>query len=219
MEKNDHISAEEIERIFGRKDNSGIPYILCHRNEPVELTYELQDTTWEGLEPVEKHGRIQFEVYHDFVLRIGINGKCRVQEYCLIPDTKNNRMRLERISAPTKVLVKHRRYDVNTGKWMEKEVEEVEKPQYEIVKRADVSELSKQALIQEIFGNLDQDQLDAIIAAVRKGKEKVVQAPTTAGAVSAMPTNTESPAVAPLPGRVPGTKRGGRPRAEVPAAA
>ena len=213
MDQSLDISTRVMDRLFAPKREGDVPYILCRRNEPIQHTYELHDYIWEGLTPVQRNGRTEFVIDHNFVLRIGIDG------YCLIPDTAFNRKILDRIAIPKTMKVKHRKLDPSTGDWIETEVVETEKPQYERVQENVVEDHAVDRIIEKIFSGIGEDQLMRVVEAMRKGKTKEV-----AGTKSEPEAASESEPTTPktsLPGVVKGTRRaaGGRPRAEVSTAA
>ena len=221
-------------QLFGPKKEGDIPHILCRRNEPVEFTYDIHDTSLEGLRPVYRRGKIEHEVYHDFVLIIPPDG------YCLIPDSPNNRQRLERISVPVKRIVKHQKLNFTTNEMESTDVEEIEKPQYEIVEQKTLDQKSSAKIASEILSSLNEEQLVSILDGIRQKRAPttaIVEAPETAPKVTpdsntnpipvrrritseAPETTPPAPAGAQQPGVVHGTKRVGRPRSQtaVPAA-
>lgn len=228
MNESKDISERVARRLFGQRKPSDIPYILCRRNEPAQHTYELQDTTWEGLKPTFIDGRPGFQIDHNFVLRIGMDG------YCMIPETKNNVARLNKISVVTKkkVKVKVKKYNFTTMQEDESEVEETIRPQYERVEESLVEDSIVDRLAEKVLGALDESALERMLENMRQKRgepAKIIEAEP--------PHSRERPKtnVHPVPertvpttnvssnvnggvttnGSVKGARRGGRPRAEV----
>ena len=81
-------------RMFFKPTPTDIPKILCRRNTPHPLTYPLFDKSWESMRIVMENGRPVREITHDRHVKINTNNMCE------IPDTPNNRERLNRISKP-----------------------------------------------------------------------------------------------------------------------
>lgn len=113
------------EQYLGKKGAPAYPYILCKRNEPVERTYRLHDPTWEGLKPVRRNNQTVFELDPKFNLKIEPDGTC------FIPDTPNNRAKLERLSQPIETVEKRVRRNVITGQDETYEVRTITPPKYE----------------------------------------------------------------------------------------
>jgi len=89
---------ERLASILHRpQGGDNMPAILCKRFVPHKRTYRLWDASWEGLKPKRKGGKILWEIHSDFNMPIEMDG------LCLIPDTPNNRKRLEKISKPVTV--------------------------------------------------------------------------------------------------------------------
>lgn len=88
-----NVAEETIDRMAHRllapRNSEAMPVILCRRFFPHPRTYLQFDAGWEGLRKVTRAGRAAWEIDNNFQLRIEIDGLCE------IPDTKNNRKRLE----------------------------------------------------------------------------------------------------------------------------
>ncbi len=95
------VAAETVDRIAHRllapKNTEEMPVILCRRFFAHKLTYLQWDAGWEGLKKTVRNGRPYWEIDHNFNLRIELDGLCQ------IPDTPNNRKRLEKCSKPYQV--------------------------------------------------------------------------------------------------------------------
>jgi hypothetical protein len=228
MSTNHDISERVAKRLFGQRKPGDIPYILCRRNEPTELTYELHDTTWEGLRPTSVSGRPGFEIDHNYVLRVGMDG------YCMIPETKNNLTRLKNIGVTKKHKVKVRKMNFTTMTEEETEVEEIVRPQYERVEENLVEDNIVDRIAEKLLGSLDENALAILLQNL---KDKRIQtgeivpakdAPATARPstnvqrtaervpVGPAPQASEPPAAVSTTGQVKGARRtGGRPRSQV----
>ena len=90
------LEKEVLQQLIGEESDDGMPVILAKRIDPsIPNTCNLRDYGFEGL--IEKgtdiNGKLVWEPHRNFVLIIdGESGNCR------IPDTKNNRERLKRLS-------------------------------------------------------------------------------------------------------------------------
>lgn len=124
-------------RLFTPKGVNEMPVIMCRRTFPHPRTYIVFDGSWEGLKKVTRGGVVNWEIDLDFQLRIEIDGSC------MIPDTKNNRARLERISKPQITVMDH---DPLTGIKYEHPREFVSIPEYT---RIDASIL-EQGMVEQI---------------------------------------------------------------------
>jgi len=81
------------EEFFRPKSETDIPYIYAKKILPMEYTYNFYDKSWEGLRKVNRKGVITFEIDMNQAVEInGATGECK------IPDTENNRKRLEKLS-------------------------------------------------------------------------------------------------------------------------
>ena len=108
-----------VEDLFKPRKEGDVPYIYAKKRLPMRHTYNLFEKDWDGLRKVQKNGKVTFEIdlNHNVVIN-GETGECR------IPDTKNNRKRLERLCKPTKVMGTHREYQPDgTFKEIPKEIE------------------------------------------------------------------------------------------------
>lgn len=102
------------EDVMGKKGAPTYPYILCKRNVPPDLTYDLHSVgEWEGLKGVISNGRTAFEIDPNFTLIIKPDGTC------FIPDTPNNRERLKRVSSSQKITEYRKRH--NSQKMVDEE--------------------------------------------------------------------------------------------------
>lgn len=140
------LEGEIAKALFEPQDPNLPPTILCRRNTPHRLTYALHDPTWEGLRRVTRRGKTAWELDHNFNLRIEVNG------YCRIPDTANNRKRLELLSRPIVKRATQRKYNFTTLKEDEIEVEIVEPPTYERVQ----NNLIQKELLDRLAAELRQ---------------------------------------------------------------
>lgn len=113
------------EQYLGKKGAPDYPYILCKRNDRIEVTYRLHDPMWEGLKPVRRNGQTTYELDPKFNLKIEPDGTC------FIPDTPANRAKLERLSQPTQTVDKRVRRNGITGKDETYEVTTITPPKYE----------------------------------------------------------------------------------------
>ena len=98
-----------------------MPIMLCRRIFPHPRTYLMFDGGWEGLKKVSRGGVISWEIDLDFQLRIEIDGLCS------IPDTKNNREKLDRVSKPQARMMD---YDPITGIKHEEPKQFISLPEY-----------------------------------------------------------------------------------------
>lgn len=111
----DVLTKEVLEQLIGDPNDDGIPVILAKRLDPqIPCTCDLRDYGFEGLRQVERFGKTEWEPHGNFVLIIdGETGNCR------IPDTPQNRVRLERLSKVTTEVVKRKILDTATNEWTE----------------------------------------------------------------------------------------------------
>lgn len=140
------LEAEIAKSLFEPQDPNAPPTILCRRNTPHRLTYALHDPTWEGLKKTTRHGKTMWEIDRNFNMRIEVNG------YCRIPDTKNNRARLELLSKPLVKRATQKKFNFTTLKEEEIEVEIIEKPIYERVQ----DNLFQKELLSKLAAELRQ---------------------------------------------------------------
>lgn len=148
------IEAELAKKLFSPKNREEAPYILCRRNVPHVMTYQLHDTTWEGLRRTTRNGQTQYEIDHNFVLTIELDGTCK------IPDTPNNQKRLSWISKPLITKATKKVFDYVTGVQREEEIEITEPPLYEriednLIEENLVARLAQQ--VRELMANPKAD--------------------------------------------------------------
>ena len=84
-------------RLLAPKNTEEMRVILVRRFTSHPRTYLLWDAGWEGLRKTIRNGRPYWEIDHNFNLRIELDGLCQ------IPDTVNNRKRLEKCTKPYQV--------------------------------------------------------------------------------------------------------------------
>lgn len=139
------INATDIaQQIFNQQDPNAMPVILCRRHVPHPMTYVLHDYTWEGLRRVVRNGKQAWEIDKNYVLTIEINGTCR------IPDTQQNRTRLEMLSKPKMTTVFQREFDYATGTFTEKEAQVVEPAMYERIENTMINQQTMDSLAKQV---------------------------------------------------------------------
>jgi hypothetical protein len=124
-------------RLFTPKGANDMPLIMCRRLFPHPRTYLMFDGSWEGLKRISRGGVTSWEIDLDFQLRIEIDGSC------MIPDTKNNRIKLEKVSKPQSRMMD---YDPLTGIKFAEAREFISYPEYT---RIDAS-IMEQGIVEQI---------------------------------------------------------------------
>lgn len=124
-------------RIFSPKGVNDMPVIMCRRIFPHPRTYLMFDGGWEGLKKTSRGGVVNWEIDLDFQMRIEIDGSC------MIPDTKNNRAKLDFVSKPQSRMMD---YDPLTGIKYDEPHEFISMPEYV---RIDASIL-EQGMVEQI---------------------------------------------------------------------
>lgn len=128
------------EQYMGKKGAPNYPYILCKRNDRIEVTYRLHDPMWEGLKPVRRNGQTIYELDPKFNLKIEPDGTC------FIPDTPANRAKLDRISQPVETVEKRTRINGISGQNETYEVKTITPPKYEKMDKS----LFDNAMVEEL---------------------------------------------------------------------
>ncbi len=130
------------EKLLAPQGGDNMPVILCRRHVPHERTYLLFDAGWEGLKKAGRGGRVSWEIDLDFQLRIEIDG------LCAIPDTKNNRAKLEIVSKPIESWLDH---DPITGIKYAEPKRHISLPEYTKVEQTILEKGLVDAIYQQVM--------------------------------------------------------------------
>mgnify|MGYP001602929531 FL=1 len=160
-----------LSKVLGPKNKDEMPYILCRRNFPHQMTYNQHDSTWEGLRRVIQDGRVKWEIHHDFNLIIHAP-----EGYCKIPNTPNNLKLLERRSKT--LIKKETRQTVNhmTGERTEEEIEVRTPPMYERIDDSIAEDQVIDRLMEKIKERQERDKSGAPDPAAPEYVEEVKEA-------------------------------------------
>lgn len=133
------------EQFMGKKGAPKYPYILARRNEPEPLPYCIHDVGgWEGLRSVQHNRKQSWEIDRNFTLVIYEDGSC------FIPDTPNNRAKLEKLSQPLIEKKEHTRRNGVTNELETIRTEIVIPPAYERVDK----NLFENTVIDDLAGKV-----------------------------------------------------------------
>lgn len=166
MRKNQQtLEKEVLQQLIGEESDDGMPVILAKRLDPsIPNTCNLRDYGFEGLtdKGVDLNGKTLWEPNRNFVLVIdGETGNCR------IPDTKNNRARLKRLSAIERRPVTRVVLNEATGKTETIEESEIVPPTYTMMEQ-NLAQSSMVAAIAErvyaMMGLNKKEEVDAVPA-------------------------------------------------------
>lgn len=148
------------QKILAPQGGDNMPVILCRRYVPHARTYLLFDAGWEGLKKAVRGGSGRWEIDLDFQLRIEVDG------LCAIPDTKNNRAKLEIVSKP---IVSYLTHDPITGIEYPEPVKHVSLPEYTRVEQS----ILEKAMVDDLYKQVMQRMADE---AAEKGAPEPIYA-------------------------------------------
>lgn len=144
------------EDAMGKKGAPNYPYILCKRNVPPDLTYDLHAVgEWEGLKRTLVDGRIGYEIDMNFTLVIKPDGAC------FIPDTPNNQLKLNRLGKKQVHEELKKRHNSILGIDEEYTVRTVIPPFYERVEANLLSGALTQDLADKVMAEIARRQAEA----------------------------------------------------------
>lgn len=147
------VANETIDRIANRllapKNAEDMPVILARRYTPHPRTYLLWDAGWEGLKKTVRAGKPYWEIDRNFNLRIELDGLCQ------IPNTPNNKLRLEKCSKPYVVEL---RQDPVTGLPYDPPRKVKYPPEYRPVEETILEQTIVEQIAEKVFAKMRETQ-------------------------------------------------------------
>jgi len=140
-----------MDEILQTPGDGDIPSILCKRNGIIPETYNLKDSSWEGLKKGRRGGKVSFVPDENFILYIQMGtGLCRIH------DTEFNRKRLDILSKPHKKKVTKHEMQAD-GKIKEVDVFEPVQGMYERVEQDLIKQNVEDAMYERIKKEIAKD--------------------------------------------------------------